>query len=205
MVLAQATETGWTAAQTAIVIVAVIAILGGIVSASITYTLNQRAARRERQAKAFAEALHAVEDYAEMPYRVRRRRDTKEARYDLTDAVSRIQSRLAYHQALLQIEAPEVAANYARLVRAAKIQAGGQMQEAWQQPVLTADAEMNLRARYPRDEIDSARGVCITTMRATLRRARFVNAPTLSTASSDRPASAPQTPANPGTGPAGIA
>ncbi|MFI7553850.1 hypothetical protein ACIBQ2_29420 [Micromonospora sediminimaris] len=191
MVYAQAAETGWTAAQTAIVIVAVIAILGGVVSASITYTLNQRVARRERQAKAFAEALNAVEDYAEMPYRIRRRRDTPEARYDLTDEVSKIQSRLAYHQALLQIEASEVAASYVALVRATKIQAGGQMQQAWQQPLLTTDAEMNLQVRYPRDQIDAARGACIETMRAALRRHWTRPAPTLPTANSDRPQVAP--------------
>src|SRR6266487_3328576 len=85
MALAKAAEAGWAAAQTAIVIVAVIAILGGIVSASITYWFNQRAARRERRATTFAEALATVEDYAEMPYRVRRRRNTSEARYELTD------------------------------------------------------------------------------------------------------------------------
>ncbi|MGY4898659.1 hypothetical protein ACWEEK_24130 [Micromonospora aurantiaca (nom. illeg.)] len=187
MVYTQAAQSGWTAAQTAIVIVAVIAILGGVISASITYTLNQRAARRERQAKAFAEALNAVEDYAEMPYRIRRRRDTPEARYDLTDEVSKIQSRLAYHQALLQIEAPGVAASYAALVRATKIQAGGQMRQAWQQPVLTTDADMNLQVRYPRDQIDAARGICISTMRGALRRHRTRHAPTLPTANSDQP------------------
>ncbi|WP_327034865.1 hypothetical protein [Micromonospora ureilytica] len=187
MVDAQAAQSGWTAAQTAVVIVAVIAILGGVVSASVTYALNQRATRRERQAKAFAEALNAVEDYAEMPYRIRRRRDTPEARYDLTDEVSKIQSRLAYHQALLQIEAPEVAASYAALVRATKIQAGGQMRQAWQQPVLTTDAGMNLQVRYPRDQIDAARGTCISSMRDALRRRRARHAPTLPTANSDQP------------------
>ena len=189
MVLAQVAQVGWTAAQTAVVLVAVIAIVGSIVAASVTYTLNQRVARRERQAGVFADALNAVEDYAEMPYRIRRRRDTPEARYDLTDEVSKIQSRLAYHQALLQIEAPGVADSYARLVRAAKIQAGGQMQEAWLQPVLVTDSDMNLRVRHPRDSIDEARGACIKTMRAALGNARAGrNAPPLPTANSDRPA-----------------
>jgi hypothetical protein len=41
-----------------------------------------------------------------------------------------------------------------QLVRAAKIQADGQMQEAWTQPVHCGDAKMNPRVRYPRDEID---------------------------------------------------
>jgi len=185
MAVEAAAQAGWTAAQTALIIVAVIAILGAAISASITYTLNQLAARRDRQAKAFAEALGAVEDYAEMPYRIRRRRDSPDARHELTDEMSKIQTRLAYHQALLQIEAPEVAADYATLVRATKIQAGGQMRHAWQQPVLTTDTEMNLSTRYPRDKIDVARGECIAAMRSALGHSRFRSALPLPTANSD--------------------
>jgi hypothetical protein len=176
----------WTAAQTAFVIAALIAVSGGVISVSITYWLNQRLARRERQAKAFAEALAAVEDYAELPYRVRRRRDTRDARYDLAEDVSRIQSRLAYHQALLHIEAPQVADSYAILVRAVKIQAGSQMREAWQQTLLTTDDAMNLHMRYPRDQIDAARGGCIATMRTALKKGRPGHASMLPTTSGDR-------------------
>jgi type II secretory pathway pseudopilin PulG len=163
-----AVEVGWTAAQTAIVAVAVIALVGAVISASITYWLNQRTARRERRSTVFAEALSAVEEYAEMPYRIRRRLVTAEARYDLCEEVSRLQSRLAFYQTLLQIESPDIAVAYSNLVRAAKIQAGGQMQDAWRQPVLTTDAEMNLSARYPRDQIDAARTNCVVAMQRAL-------------------------------------
>jgi len=166
--LAKAVDLGWTAAQTAVVIVAVVALVGGDITASVTYGLNQRAARRDRRAEAFAEALAAIEDYAEMPYRVRRRRNNPEARHDLTEEVSKIQSQLAFHQALLQIESPDVGTAYNTLVRATKVQAGTQMKEAWQQPALTTDAAMNLGVRYPRDEIDAARATCITAMRRSL-------------------------------------
>jgi hypothetical protein len=172
MTQVDAMAAGWTAAQTAVVVAAAFAIIGAIVSAVVTFALSQRASRRERQAKAFAEALGVVEDYAELPYRVRRRLDTPEARHALTEEVSRIQSRLAYHQALLQIETPGVAACYVELVRAAKVQAGRQMQEAWRQPVRTTNAEMNLDAPYPRDEIDAARSRCVAVMRTALRSRR---------------------------------
>lgn len=154
----------WSWAQTATVIVPVITLIGTIAAATVTYALNQRSARRERWANLFAAALTAVEDYAEMPYRIRRRRNTPDARHDLTDKVSEIQSRLAFHQAWLQVEAPDVAPAYINLVRATKIQAGGQMSRAWQQPVLTTDEQMNLKIRLPRDQIDDARGTCITAM-----------------------------------------
>lgn len=64
-----ATSGGWTWSQTTALIVPFIAVFG----AFLTYALNQRAARREHQAKTFAEALTAVEEYLEMPYRIRRR------------------------------------------------------------------------------------------------------------------------------------
>ncbi|MDT0481845.1 hypothetical protein [Streptomyces doebereineriae] len=54
---AQATDSGWTWAQTAGLIVPCIALLG----AFLTYALSQRAVRREHRARTFAEALTAVE------------------------------------------------------------------------------------------------------------------------------------------------
>ena len=63
----------WTAAQTTAVLAPVIAIVGAALVALLTYALNRRNARRERRALAFGEALSVIEDYAEMPYRIRRR------------------------------------------------------------------------------------------------------------------------------------
>jgi Flp pilus assembly protein TadB len=63
---------GW--AQAIALIVPVITVVGAVIGVVVTYSLNQRARRRERQARAFAEALTAIEDYANMPYRIRRRR-----------------------------------------------------------------------------------------------------------------------------------
>jgi hypothetical protein len=74
----------WTAAQTTALLVPVIAIVGAALTALLTYALNQRSARRERRARAFGEALSVIEDYAEMPYRIRRRTGSVEARQQLT-------------------------------------------------------------------------------------------------------------------------
>jgi hypothetical protein len=158
----------WTPAQYAIVIAAAIAFIGIIVGPSVAYWYTQRAARRERRAAAFAAAIDVVEQYAELPYRVRRRLGTPEARHALTEEISKIQSQLAHNQALLQIECPKVAEKYVALVRAAKIQAGGQMKDAWKEPVLETGDEMNLDVRYPRDQIDQARDECINAMRDAL-------------------------------------
>lgn len=155
----------WTAAQTAAVVAPFVAIFGAALTALLTYLLNRRAARRERRAHAFGEALSVVEDYAEMPYRIRRRPGTVEGRNQLTEEVSRIYSRLAFHQALLDIEAPRVADAYRFLVNAAKAEVGGQMKTAWQEPVRTSDAEMNLQEHYDRAHLNRARDRCVATMR----------------------------------------
>ncbi|MFF8843407.1 hypothetical protein ACF08N_11845 [Streptomyces sp. NPDC015127] len=131
----------------------------------VTYSLNQRAVRRERRSKTFAEALTAVEEYLEMPYRIRRRMNSAEARRELTDEVSSILARMAFHQAWLQIEASSVAGPYATLVATARAEAGVQMSEAWQQSPITSDGGMNLGAAYPRVRSDEARALCIDAMR----------------------------------------
>ncbi|MFI6940376.1 hypothetical protein ACIBI4_13975 [Streptomyces sp. NPDC050418] len=156
---------GWTWAQTTALIVPCIALFGAFAS----YALNQRAARRERRAKTFAEALTAVEEYLEMPYRIRRRpASSAEVRQQLTDEVSGLLARMAFHQAWLQIEASSVAGPYATLVSTARAEAGAQMSLAWQQPTFTTDDAMNLGAAYPRDRSTAARAACIEAMRSHL-------------------------------------
>jgi hypothetical protein len=163
-------SVSWTWAQTAAVLAGVIAVAGGLVSVALTYNLNQRAARRERQTNVFAEALTAIEDYAEMPYRIRRRPGTPGTRHELTEQISQIQSRIAFHQAWLSIEKPSVARSYETLVQAVKTQAGNQMKQAWLEPTTTEDAQVSLGTGYPRDEINAARGQCVEAMREALGR-----------------------------------
>jgi hypothetical protein len=165
-----AVATGWTWAQTAALLAGAVAVVGALLSVAVTYGLNQRTARRERHATLFAEALAAIEDYAELPYRVRRRPRTPEGRHELTEQVSQIQSRIAFHQAWIALEAPDVSRCYNDLVRAAKTQAGKQMAQAWLTPAITKDAQVNLGVAYPRDEINAARGRCVAAMRQALGR-----------------------------------
>ena len=109
--------TGFGVTQIVVLIVPVVAgcfLLAG-------YLLNQIWARNERRAKAFAEALAAVENYLEMPYRVRRRpASDPQARATLTNQMSDIKAQIAFHQAWLQVEAPHVAEAFDTLVRAAQ-------------------------------------------------------------------------------------
>ncbi|WP_242436163.1 hypothetical protein [Streptomyces sp. Root369] len=101
-----------------------------------------------------------------MPYRIRRRPESSSAvRQQLTDEVSSLLARMAFHQAWLQIEATTVAGPYASLVATARAEAGAQMSLAWQQPPITSDSGMNLGIPYPRDRSNAARATCIKVMR----------------------------------------
>ena len=149
-------------ARAAAFIVPVITLAGAVITAGATFGLNQWAARRERLARTFAEALAAIEDYAQMPYRIRRRPGTLEARNQISMEHSNSQSRIAFQHAWLHIEAADVAAAYDLLIRAAWAEAGFQMKEAWTRPAPTADEQMTLETTYPRMHLDSARSQCIT-------------------------------------------
>ena len=65
-----------------------------------------------------------------MPYRIRRRSGTLEARNQISMELNNIQSRIAFQHAWLHIEAADVAAAYDLLIRAARGEAGLQMKEA---------------------------------------------------------------------------
>ncbi|MEW2582101.1 hypothetical protein [Streptomyces virginiae] len=158
---AAAQASSWTWAQTTALIVPVIALVG----VYITFTLNQRAARRERRSRTFAEAMTAVEEYLEMPYRIRRRPASPDARRELTDEASSLLARMAFHHAWLQIEASAVAEPYAALVAAARSEAGAHMSEGWEQPPIDTDSGMNLGIAYSRDRSNTARAACIRVMR----------------------------------------
>lgn len=148
----------------------VIAALIAAVVAVAGYMLTQAQTRRERRAKEFAQALAAVEEYLEAPYRIRRRQAaTPEARDALTNALSDLQARIAHHRAWLHVEAPAVAQAYDALVAAARSEAGVQMIEAWNTAPPTKDADMNLKVAYQHPSSDDERAKVIALMRQNLR------------------------------------
>ena len=159
---------GW--AQATALIVPVITVFGGVATITVAYGLNQRAGRRERQAKAFAEALATIEDYVVMPYRIRRRLNTPESSSEISAELDKIQARMAFQQAWLQIEAPEVAAAYDYLIQVARSEAGQQMKDAWTKAPLKPDQHMSLGKTYSRIQTDAARSACIKEMSTALGR-----------------------------------
>jgi hypothetical protein len=156
----------WTtiiASVGAALIAAVVAVLG--------YTKQQQASRREQRATVFAQALQAVEDYLEGPYRIRRRDGSTATRQQLTESISDIKSRINFHEGWLGIHASaDLAAAYHSFVAAAQQEAGQQMTAAWNGRPTRKDREVPLGTPYPRTATDAAKEVVLQLMKAELDR-----------------------------------
>lgn len=159
----------FTWSEGATLLAAVAAALIAALVAVVGYSWQQRAARRDQRATMYAEALRAVEDYLEAPYRIRRRDGSVEARLAITDHISDVQSRISFHTGWLGIHAPQdVGTAYAAFVLAAQQDAGPQMTAAWQAPPTTRDEDVPLGQRYDRAGADRARDRALAAMQADL-------------------------------------
>lgn len=121
------------------------AIITGLV-ALLVLAVNQYQARQGARRKDFAEALAAVERYAELPYRVlRRQSSTPEVRGRIAEFIHEVQQDLLFHQSWMRIQAPRVAGVYDSLLRTTREEAGSAMTKAWGTVPITADENMPLK------------------------------------------------------------
>lgn len=148
------------------------AIVAALVAAGVAvwgYRVQQGHARAERRAAMYAEALRAVEDYLEGPYRIRRRDGSRAQRAQITTWLSDVKSRINYHRALMDLHAPKaVGQYYDDFVGAAQREAGPQMTEAWSAKPTAADVDVPLGKGYDRSASDRARCRVVDAMRADL-------------------------------------
>src|SRR5215203_1622123 len=92
------------------------AVVTGLV-ALLVLAGNQYQARKDRLRKDFAEALAAVERYAELPYRILRRQDsTPEVRGHIAELVHEVQQDILFHKRWVRIQSSEVAEVYDALL-----------------------------------------------------------------------------------------
>ena len=149
----------------------VIAALIAATAVLIGYLVNQVANRKAEKTKVFAEAIEAVADYQEMPYRIRRRpASDAPTRLALSERVSDIQKRIDFHRAWLVIESAKVGETYEALVSAVRKEAGEHMKTAWKEPLITEDDQMSLGVAYSCPDTQAARAACLTAMQQHLRR-----------------------------------
>lgn len=147
----------------------------GIVAANIavnTYKTQQNEARRQEKAAFYAEAVRAVEDYMEGPYRILRKNGTSEARREITRHISDVKSRISFYTGWMAIHGSiEVRAAYDAFVTAAIQEAGPQMTAAWDAKPVKKDKDVPLRTLpLPRSRTDATRTHLVSTLKKDLER-----------------------------------
>jgi hypothetical protein len=137
------------------------------------YLWQHRSGRRGERAAIYGEAIRAVEDYLEAPYLILRKDGSPETRQSITRHISDVKSRISYYKALLELHAPQdVSGAYAEFVRAAEVEAGRQMTEAWHAPAITDDAQVPLGKGLDRTASDITRAAALSAMRDDLKNGR---------------------------------
>lgn len=135
----------------------VAALIAGLVALTVL-AVNQYQARQDARRKDFAEALAAVERYAELPYRILRRQDsTPEVRGRMADFVHGVQQDLLFHKSWVRIQSPRVAEVYDALLRITREEAGSAMTKAWRTAPISKDEDMPLGVALSFPQMEEAR------------------------------------------------
>lgn len=149
----------WEAGAT--LLAAVVAVAGVVVGFAVTSAQS----RRERRARDYAEAIGAVSDYLEGPYRVARCHNNAEERYAISTDISVIQGRIDVSAALLRLHAPKrVTDTYDAYVAAARQEAGRQMATEWRKPPARRHRDMNMHQPFDRTASKAAKATLIAAM-----------------------------------------
>jgi hypothetical protein len=165
--------SGITAANIATFVGAVTTLTVGIVAAIVAvkaFTTQQQETRRQQKASLYAEAVRAVEDYMECPYRILRKDGSSQARREITQHISDVKSRISFYTGWIAIYGTgEVSAAYEAFVLAAQREAGRQMTAAWEVKPIKKDRDAPLRTSpLPRIATDAARIRLLEVLRADL-------------------------------------
>ena len=143
-----ATSSLWTA-----IAIPSAAVLGAIVTMTLTRVNEATNRRRDR----YAEAVQTLVAWTEYPYRVRRRADDTPATLTaLANHGHDLQERLALHEAWIATEHPALAKTYAATRATLDRLVGPLISEAWDHRPTGKASAMNLRGWGPSDECREA-------------------------------------------------
>lgn len=154
---------------------AVATLIVGVVAAVVAvraYKTQQQEGRRQQRASFYADAIQAVEDYMECPYRILRRDGSPEARREITQHINDVKSRISFYTGWMAIQGTEkVRVAYDAFVMAAQQEAGPQMTAAWDSKPIKKDKDVPLRTSpLPRTNTDTARTRLLAVLNADLER-----------------------------------
>ncbi|HUB37984.1 MAG TPA: hypothetical protein VMA72_03960 [Streptosporangiaceae bacterium] len=147
-------------------------ILAAFLAAAVAlsgYALTQAWNRRERRARTYAEALSAIRDYQELPYRIyRRQASDAETREMLGRLHSEVAARVRFYMAALEMESPLVSLAYRDLRNQTRGRGALYRHWAWQHAPIDSDAAMALDPPFHSDN-DEEQRLCLACMRHDLK------------------------------------
>ena len=133
------------AAITVGVVEVLIFLLAPVVSATATLVITRANEASNRRRDRYALAVQTLVAWTEFPYRVKRRTDDDPATLTaLTSHGHDLQERLAYHQARIATDHPDLARAYAETRSVIADAVGPAIREAWMSNPATLPADMNL-------------------------------------------------------------
>lgn len=154
---------GWSDGAT--IIAAAVAALIAAVIAVIGYSIQRKITRRSERADLYGNAIGAVEEYLEGPYRIRRKIADPANWFTISSALSDAKTAISHHQALIELHAPPpVSRSYRAFANAATAEVGPDMTSAWQAPPLNRPEDVPLGSGYARSKSDLARSELIEVM-----------------------------------------
>jgi hypothetical protein len=147
-------------------------VLGALLAAVVAlsgYALTQAWNRRERRARTYAEALSAIRDYQELPYRIYRRQASDAETRDMLGRLhSEAAGKVRFYMATLEMESPLAAQAYRNLRNQTRKRGALYRDWAWQQTPIADDSSMALNPPFHHDNDEEER-LCISCMRHDLR------------------------------------
>lgn len=118
-------------------------------AAILGYMLNQQANRRIQKTNFYAEALRAIAELEELPYRIRRRQDsTIETRERIGREVNDVFVQVSFYMRWLRIDSLPVGIAYQELAQKTILYSEPQRVHAWASAPLTTDTAANLGETY---------------------------------------------------------
>jgi hypothetical protein len=128
------------------IIVAAITGAVSLLALAINAVLTAYRERVNRRREMFSKAFAAAVAYEEFPYVVRRRRVSapEDERIRISTELRKVQEDLSYYSTWLFTESRPISDAYEALILKLREIAGREIQNAWNQPPVGSDAEMNI-------------------------------------------------------------
>jgi hypothetical protein len=128
------------------IIVAAITGAVSLLALAINAVLTAYRERVNRRREMFSKAFAAAVAYEEFPYVVRRRRTSapEDERIRISTELRKVQEDISYYSAWLFTESRPISEAYETLILQLREIAGREIQNAWNQPPVGNDAEMNI-------------------------------------------------------------